>query len=171
MRGKLRGECTGLEKCRLIPAHAGKTLVDGLLAAEHGAHPRACGENQRPWPDPGSCDGSSPRMRGKRVAAEGLHRGRRLIPAHAGKTCPRAASQWLARAHPRACGENRDAEGVKLLEAGSSPRMRGKPAMPETVRSSERLIPAHAGKTPLPRPATRPKGAHPRACGENGHRR
>ena len=51
--------------------------------------------------------------------------------------------------------------------AGSSPRGRGKPKAPKTVKLTVRLIPARAGKTPWTAslPVSRP--AHPRAGGEN----
>ena len=45
--------------------------------------------------------------------------------------------------------------------------MRGKPGKRRFNGGGSGLIPAHAGKTPLPsKPKTNP-GAHPRACGEN----
>ena len=52
-------------------------------------------------------------------------------------------------------------------EAGSSPRMRGKPDGVEVALGERGLIPAHAGKTQsvLGRDSYSP--AHPRACGEN----
>ena len=53
------------------------------------------------------------------------------------------------------------------MEAGSSPRVRGKPRRAHGRRAGGRLIPACAGKT-RPVPARQVRGrAHPRVCGEN----
>ena len=50
---------------------------------------------------------------------------------------------------------------------GSSPLTRGKLARPPACTGHDRLIPAHAGKTPA-QPSTRhPPAAHPRSRGEN----
>ena len=51
--------------------------------------------------------------------------------------------------------------------AGSSPRMRGKPAHEVGRRVGNGLIPAHAGKTNVLVLKLSNRGAHPRACGEN----
>ena len=73
--------------------------------------------------------------------------GRRLIPAHAGKTSARPSTASSGRAHPRSRGEN--VLDLPLLTGGA------------------RLIPAHAGKTqPTERPSHEP-WAHPRSRGEN----
>ena len=74
----------------LIPAHAGKTGQADVLQHDSGAHPRACGENARASRTLALPPGSSPRMRGKRHFRRLPRAGRRLIPAHAGKTrrCP-----------------------------------------------------------------------------------
>ena len=51
--------------------------------------------------------------------------------------------------------------------AGSSPRGRGKPKAPKTVKLTVRLIPARAGKTPWTASLSISRPAHPRAGGEN----
>ena len=72
----------------LIPAHAGKTPRTSWQSSARGAHPRSRGEN-RPPPKPSSGPlGSSPLTRGKPPRERPRHPGRRLIPAHAGKTLP-----------------------------------------------------------------------------------
>ena len=90
-----------------------------------------------------------------------------LIPARAGKTARRCRGFSSAAAHPRACGENVDADTMLLGLRGSSPRVRGKPGGGVTGGLRRGLIPARAGKTrrrSAPGPWSR---AHPRACGEN----
>ena len=72
----------------LIPAHAGKTSVGGLDATRCRAHPRSRGENASFRRETAFVSGSSPLTRGKLPGKQGLHLRPRLIPAHAGKTCP-----------------------------------------------------------------------------------
>ena len=71
---------------RLIPAHAGKTPRPRPIARRAQAHPRSRGENVAG--DRCVCFGigSSPLTRGKQARRSHEIRGRRLIPAHAGKT-------------------------------------------------------------------------------------
>ena len=90
-----------------------------------------------------------------------------LIPAHAGKTSSTLPALAGNGAHPRACGENIDVSVIVPVKTGSSPRMRGKRAGCGLDRFSERLIPAHAGKTTITADSASATGAHPRACGEN----
>ena len=132
------------------------------------AHPRSRGENARGSSFPRWHHGSSPLTRGKR-----LHLGtgvvqRRLIPAHAGKTCS-GAGRWSAyRAHPRSRGENVTVKTHTRGAQGSSPLTRGKPESAPAFSRARRLIPAHAGKTGRPELYRRPPAAHPRSRGENG---
>ena len=106
-------------------------------------------------------------MRGKRLKHPMLESGTGLIPAHAGKTTPRQVRRPWRTAHPRACGENASPELRKAGGAGSSPRMRGKPARRSRSSTSAGLIPAHAGKTSVVSFLSDGNRAHPRACGEN----
>ena len=74
------------ERMRLIPAHAGKTLLSQVSRLRRPAHPRACGENGHAELCSAARAGSSPRMRGKPLECilQLVEIG--LIPAHAGKT-------------------------------------------------------------------------------------
>ena len=93
------------------------------------------------------------------------HRG--LIPAHAGSTglLPRAVALW--RAHPRSRGEHRSAPPGGLSVAGSSPLTRGALALADAQRNQRRLIPAHAGSTPVFLWLESVGWAHPRSRGEH----
>ena len=73
----------------------------------------------------------------------------------------------MARAHPRACGENSRRTLCAAFTAGSSPRVRGKHFFVSETEKSGRLIPARAGKTRSTRTSVKQNPAHPRACGEN----
>ena len=167
MRGKLDC-CTGSRGAyRLIPAHAGKTTTSRKESFQLTAHPRACGENASDATDKFQNTGSSPRMRGKRSCSSRTENVCGLIPAHAGKTSRRENHRITPAAHPRACGENPALGNTITEDAGSSPRMRGKPTrgmMPSMVTG---LIPAHAGKTRARTDLPLAPWAHPRACGEN----
>ena len=71
---------------RITPAHAGKTLLDGLRSILTKDHPRACGENSYGVEVENGEQGSPPRMRGK---LSGVSFGlvvAGITPAHAGKT-------------------------------------------------------------------------------------
>ena len=56
---------------------------------------------------------------------------------------------------------------TERVARGSSPLTRGKLSISGARRRSRGLIPAHAGKTPLPCPTCGNSGAHPRSRGEN----
>ena len=167
MRGKRQDAVRLLVTVRLIPAHTGKTTKGPRSSASWWAHPRSCGENRTDDCHKITKRGSSPLMRGKlegvRVATG--HSG--LIPAHEGKTRRATKRAARLRAHPRSCGENPNPSWRKLplwahprsrgenaaaaalscSASGSSLLTRGK--QPRTIlgRRTERLIPAHAGKT------------------------
>ena len=166
-RGKRVCDTPCLCRIGLIPAHAGKTRLFPLVVAHLWAHPRSRGEN--------ICTpalriigrGSSPLTRGK-LDLEGVRRGGRgLIPAHAGKTPPRAGKAHTSWAHPRSRGENQRVGIWAFTSAGSSPLTRGKRRRGCRAWLRRGLIPAHAGKTTWPG-TTRPHPrAHPRSRGEN----
>ena len=90
----------------LIPAHAGKTIVDRIK--------------------PALTDGSSPLTRGKPTRRSVMTMRRRLIPAHAGKTLAHQVQVLKAQAHPRSRGENPYAASNDQDPKGSSPLTRGK---------------------------------------------
>ena len=131
------------------------------------AHPRVCGENLAGVDWDMAPPGSSPRVRGKHPRRERAARARGLIPACAGKTFRSPTLSPVARAHPRACGENVVAPDALRGLCGSSPRVRGKRRDHGPLRRATRLIPARAGKTCSGRPTASKGWAHPRACGEN----
>ena len=111
--------------------------------------------------------GSSPRVRGKPAVSAGAQGGGGLIPARAGKTAEEFQGHSVLPAHPRACGENQRRHVGRGPGAGSSPRVRGKPASSRGARPRRGLIPARAGKTPPRLGGGAGVRAHPRACGEN----
>ena len=131
----------------LIPTCAGKTSFFDRPLRSSAAHPHVCGENTLPLRVICSALGSSPRVRGKRVAQGSVRASRRLIPTCAGKTGARAWLPGHGAAHPHVCGENCCREWSDRSGCGSSPRVRGK-------RYRDRKQDTRAV-------------AHPHVCGEN----
>ena len=105
-RGKRVDRRSPISCPRLIPAHAGKTVIVLDIVLPFAAHPRSRGENQSSNDQADTPLGSSPLTRGKRDTSVFVTQVIRLIPAHAGKTGRRESIIWLARAHPRSRGEN-----------------------------------------------------------------
>ena len=146
-RGKRRARHSCSARRRLIPAHAGKTRVALNQAPFARAHPRSRGENFVRSRARLIGLGSSPLTRGKHDRELRRRHVPGLIPAHAGKTRPRASSPACTGAHPRSRGEN--------AHPGRSTRHR------------RWLIPAHAGKTVAGDLVSHVCPAHPRSRGEN----
>ena len=167
-RGKQVCRLTQSARVRLIPAHAGKTGTPRGLPPPEGAHPRSRGENVARRSVIVSLTGSSPLTRGKPSCPSSQRFPWWLIPAHAGKTVGTnhggtgtTGSSPLTRgkppgkpgdhhscvAHPRSRGENQNERRNERYTGGSSPLTRGKREMPRSPDRTDRLIPAHAGKT------------------------
>ena len=152
---------------RLIPAHAGKTVLGMDYISQPWAHPRSRGENVHSRVTPHAHAGSSPLTRGKPGVESKARDLLRLIPAHAGKTSCSRCVILAGRAHPRSRGENFSLPWCCSAPYGSSPLTRGKRRPRVVATSVTGLIPAHAGKTVdvLPQQSMQP--AHPRSRGEN----
>ena len=152
---------------RLIPAHAGKTLVRTHVTMRESAHPRSRGENRETGRIRVRSLGSSPLTRGKpQQAALAVH-ALRLIPAHAGKTSSPTAHATRSTAHPRSRGENAPIATTIRPIGGSSPLTRGKLLLDPEEVAVKGLIPAHAGKTTSLSASPTTRRAHPRSRGEN----
>ncbi len=167
MRGKQPMVHSGTRNERIIPAHAGQTRTAGAGRCGHADHPRACGANPSSLAICVVSNGSSPRMRGKPQRGRRRQRRDRIIPAHAGQTTPARPLGAPPSDHPRACGANVACSRSRMPMTGSSPRMRGKRALPEPIKLHLRIIPAHAGQTRQYCVAASINADHPRACGAN----
>ena len=91
----------------------------------------------------------------------------RIIPAHAGQTTIFSFNSARWSDHPRACGANGVWDVFNIRGHGSSPRMRGKPAVIYPRLGARRIIPAHAGQTEKSHQKQWFAPDHPRACGAN----
>ena len=176
-----RGECgsspltrgarrmIGIERCPvgIIPAHAGSTHGRGSPSGSNSDHPRSRGEH---WTCPrgtGCVSGSSPLTRGARGPRRCVTSGSRIIPAHAGSTCPRPQYRSIPADHPRSRGEH-DAGGVNSsTPGGSSPLTRGALTAHAPRGVQEGIIPAHAGSTDGEQMTHGDLPDHPRSRGEH----
>ena len=149
----------------IIPAHAGLTAYSISFAHCARDHSRVCGAHSASMAQRTTRSGSSPRMRGS------LHEARRnrltsgIIPAYAGLTRPLVGAPNGRRDHPRACGAHSSFPSRQSDCQGSSPRMRGSPAVLLFCLCLEGIIPAHAGLTNCRDCCDLCCWDHPRACG------
>ena len=114
---------------RIIPAHAGNTASTAGSATGRKDHPRSCGEYEYFETADLNKLGSSPLMRGIPLHIEAISDDARIIPAHAGNTRLTLMAWLLLKDHPRSCGEYKNGESDKAGKSGSSPLMRGIPAL------------------------------------------
>ena len=166
-RGKLRTQDRRTDHIRLIPAHAGKTVIATFVRCMTGAHPHSRREYVADDPMWYLVMGSSPLTRGKLIHHR--HDGLRaqLTPAHAGKTSRSRDPSRPGWAHPRSRGENWKGFTRTSQTSGSSPLTRGKLEGVHADLPDVGLIPAHAGKTSSGRRSRWTRQAHPRSHGEN----
>ena len=131
------------------------------------AHPRAGGDDKGKTCTTLMDLGSSPRWRGRLLAGFHDEAVTGLIPALAGTTPRPTPTPSRTPAHPRAGGDDiRSALGLSL-NAGSSPRWRGRHRDHRLQRARRRLIPALAGTTTPGGRSGRARRAHPRAGGDD----
>ena len=128
---RLRGTQTLERVCAsgrgIIPALAGNT--DGLTLAGIAV------------------PGSSPRLRGTLLRSGPATPPCGIIPALAGNTLAQSWPQALGSDHPRACGEHITVSHGDIMEAGSSPRLRGTQVRDWPRNILRGIIPALAGNT------------------------
>ena len=106
-------------------------------------------------------------MRGARRVACRLGNICRIIPAYAGSTYAGTPVEVAHEDHPRVCGEHSGDSMIKLISAGSSPRMRGAQGRVADHSMGSRIIPAYAGSTDHPAFWATVWKDHPRVCGEH----
>ncbi len=154
---------------RFIPARAGNAYQSPRRQIAEPVHPRACGERQNTVTTTGPVAGSSPRVRGTPRSGRMDPSRHRFIPARAGNAHRSSGLRGATRVHPRACGERFDGCCAQRLFSGSSPRVRGTPAIAPIATAAPRFIPARAGNAPANLVAAGWTPVHPRACGERGY--
>ena len=187
VRGTPRRRLSLLHRSRFIPACAGNSVNSASTPSTcPGASPRvrgtpcqpshvkrdarfipACAGNsvvadaERP-----DVHGSSPRVRGTPKRGGAGSRGGRFIPACAGNSPRGLPSSLQTAVHPRVCGELDMRRELHIADNGSSPRVRGTPAVQRNPQAVRRFIPACAGNSVVVEAKGRRRAVHPRVCGE-----
>ena len=151
----------------LIPAHAGSTILAGLMDKALRAHPRSRGEHAIVEGDDFSGAGSSPLTRGALGSTSRDEHQQGLIPAHAGSTAVGVDECGVFGAHPRSRGEHLGSYDNEELLGGSSPLTRGARLGHARIPCLSGLIPAHAGSTSAFVFGHVCEWAHPRSRGEH----
>ena len=132
----------------------------------YAVHPRVCGEQRGVAAIHLRLTGSSPRVRGTAAATPLGQWQQRFIPACAGNSWLSCIGIKPRAVHPRVCGEQGVKMNTDLLDAGSSPRVRGTDKIGAQQGCFTRFIPACAGnRTATVRIPLGPS-VHPRVCGE-----
>ena len=126
-----------------------------------------CGEHIKLWLVKKPRSGSSPRVRGTLAGKKTTTVTNGIIPACAGNTAALSGIKWLARDHPRVCGEHCLAPYTARRALGSSPRVRGTPFVYVAIVYPLGIIPACAGNTQSLPNAQEKARDHPRVCGEH----
>ena len=147
VRGARHGDARPAAGLGIIPACAGSTKAEWTDLISRGDHPRMCGEHEvgfEPFP---VLAGSSPHVRGARWSRWPDASRCGIIPACAGSTMLPARCPVRARDHPRMCGEHKDVTTEQIVQAGSSPHVRGAPEVTAGNSRTNGIIPACAGST------------------------
>ena len=105
MRGKDAEPDAECNSDGITPAYAGKRQSSWPNISRRVDHPRVCGEKAVLPHNDMDCKGSPPRMRGKAAFAVAVSVAPRITPAYAGKRPCSRIMIWIARDHPRVCGE------------------------------------------------------------------
>ncbi len=129
-------------------------------------HPRACGEQGNRYRQRHDCLGSSPRVRGAALVGMSNRIQSWIIPARAGSRPVPLIWPVKVWDHPRACGEQDDADMEARTSEGSSPRVRGAGKSSCCSAPITRIIPARAGSSWAICACCRFFWDHPRVCGE-----
>ena len=132
---------------RIIPARAGPTALSVAARKFSADHPRSCGANDDRAGGRSTIIGSSPLVRGQQTDSIRDSYDKRIIPARAGPTDRSQRHHRPAPDHPRSCGANHRLP-LPLGELdGSSPLVRGQPALVIVMMHPPWIIPARAGPT------------------------
>ncbi len=165
MRGRLQLSLVAMLRVGSIPAYAGETFDGSNLVKTSGVDPRVCGGDRKIGDVLGRMPGRSPRMRGRHCRGIEKWCNLRSIPAYAGETQTASPAGWPGKVDPRVCGGDREFIRQHDLEAGRSPRMRGRRPLADRQRRRRRSIPAYAGETHARVEDHLPFQVDPRVCG------
>ena len=129
MRGTPQPRQRRRRRHRFIPACAGNAARAARARCWRPVHPRVCGERFEIATLIISATGSSPRVRGTLQRRHVGDQQRRFIPACAGNARRASTATSRPSVHPRVCGERGERPASSVGGDGSSPRVRGTPAI------------------------------------------
>ncbi len=147
--------------------HTGNTSLFIASSSAHSVHPRAYGEHWCVHVFGHHVRGSSPCIRGTLSHTVRKSLKMRFIPVHTGNTPRISLRTIISPVHPRAYGEHLQSMQPVNIRYGSSPCIRGTPAINATCEYSIRFIPVHTGNTKKSLNKMRFTPVHPRAYGEH----
>ncbi len=134
--------------------------------AGYAVHPQACGERSIFWTYQPPFHGSSPRVWGTGLRAQGWLRSRRFIPTRVGNGPCQLENSAMQSVHPHACGERSLPVGRRHVNYGSSPRVWGTVRKRLDAVCRVRFIPTRVGNGRKRTAVGGRKAVHPHACGE-----
>ena len=165
VRGKRSRCAAAVYHSRSIPACAGEAHRIFRRSNRYRVYPRVCGGSAAGRSVGSAFRGLSPRVRGKRPRWRRRGCGRRSIPACAGEAVGGWPSGCRRAVYPRVCGGSRGRASRQMLNAGLSPRVRGKLGNHRWSLSSAGSIPACAGEAPFRCFGRIRRRVYPRVCG------
>ena len=165
VRGRQKGECEKETIQRSIPACAGEACSTSVFHTQRQVDPRVCGGGFVGPTCFGTTKGRSPRVRGRHFFKTHDRHYCGSIPACAGEAERPCQTERAKEVDPRVCGGGPLKEKSSALHRGRSPRVRGRPLIPNINNAPIRSIPACAGEAQpaLPPPAW--ARVDPRVCG------
>ena len=152
---------------RFIPTPVGNTCAGMAMAAPRSVHPHARGEHQSNLRRKLGTRGSSPRPWGTPGGQRCLCEPCRFIPTPVGNTRPEPVGRRGVPVHPHARGEHLNAQLLRLLINGSSPRPWGTLLCFHAANRNRRFIPTPVGNTHSSLARSRDAAVHPHARGEH----
>ncbi len=105
-------------------------------------------------------------MRGAGTGRQSLYGDYRITPAYAGSSPIKTTLFFVNEDHPRVCGEQLATILDIPAEQGSPPRMRGAGVYFLHLTRLQRITPAYAGSSFIPKRGVGQVKDHPRVCGE-----
>ena len=146
-RGQLQRVRSRQQICGITPAHAGTTLMVGIVLPATQDHPRSRGDNDNHDAILKPVEGSPPLTRGQPRVKTAVITGTRITPAHAGTTSEMTGGITTTEDHPRSRGDNLLRDANKQMKTGSPPLTRGQRRARPRACFFCGITPAHAGTT------------------------